>query len=413
LNPLLLSCPDPGPAKNFGNYSRVAACNGKNLPEDSAMTLRIMLSLTLILLFSLVALAQQPAAPPAPAAVPPAPAAPPAPPVAAIAPPPAPPAAPAAPAQAPDAPETFSFSFNSSDSFLGIYPEEVSSANMKQYGLAAPRGVAVGRVIKDSPAERAGLRKDDVIVRFNGEEVTGVRKLNRLIGEVAPDHTARLTILRGGAEQEISVTLAKRESFPREFGMTIPKGELDRLGSDLGRLQGAPGREDFSMVFGHTRRLGVGVQQLTKQLADYFGVQGGRGVLVTSVNEGGPAAKAGLKAGDVITAVDGNAIERVSDLTRELGRKSEGEVTIQVIRDKSQRTFKLTPEPGQSFDFGPELNITPQVGQLVLPKIVLRAMPQINLSIPAISLPAMPKIDKITIPNIPAIKLQRLPIMPL
>jgi membrane-associated protease RseP (regulator of RpoE activity) len=382
----------------------------KIYPEDSAMTLRVTLSLTLVLLFSLVALAQQPAAPPAPAAVPPAPAAPPAPPVAALA---SPPSAPAAPAQAPDAPETFSFSFNSSDSFLGIYPEEVSAANMKQYGLAEPRGVAVGRVIKESPAERAGLRKDDVIVRFNGEEVTGVRKLNRLIGEVAPEHTARLTILRGGAEQEISVTLAKREGFAREFGMTIPKGELDRLGNDLGRLQGVPGREDFAMVFGNTRRLGIGAQPLTKQLGDYFGVPGGRGVLITSVNEGGPAAKAGLKAGDVITAVDGQAVERVADLTRELGRKSEGEVTIQVIRDKSQRTFKLTPERGQSFDFGQEFNITPQVGQLVLPKIVLPALPQINLSIPAISLPAMPRIDKMTIPRIPAIKLPRLPNIPL
>jgi serine protease Do len=395
----------------------------KIYPEDSAMTLRVTLSLTLVLLFSLVALAQQPPAPPAPAAVPPAPLAPPAPAVASIEPPPAPPAAPAAvapapvaPAQAPDAPEapeTFSFSFNSSDSFLGIYPEEVSAANMKQYGLSTPRGVAVGRVIKDSPAERAGLRKDDVIVRFNGEEVTGVRKLNRLIGEVAPDHAARLTILRGGAEQEISVTLTKREGFPREFGMTVPKGELDRLGSDLGRLRDMPGREDFSMVFGHTRRLGVGAQQLTGQLADYFGVPGGRGVLITSVNEGGPAAKAGLKAGDVITAVDGASIERVSDLMRELGRKTEGEVTLQIIRDKSQRTFKLTPERSQSFDFGPDFNITPQVGQLVLPKIVLPAIPAINISIPAINLRALPKIDKLTIPRIPAIKLRGLPIRPL
>lgn len=360
------------------------------------MTLRVTLSLTLLLLFSLVASAQE---------EPPAPSAPSAPPAVAAAPPPA----------APDAPQTFSFSFNSSDSFLGIYPEEVSAANMRQYGLNEPRGVAVGRVIKDSPAERAGLRKDDVILRFNGEEVTSIRKLNRLIDEVAPDHTARLTILRGGREQEISVTLAKRESFPRDFRMTIPKEELDRLGNDLGRLRdNMPGRDDFTMVFGRTRRLGIGAQQLTKQLAEYFGVPQGRGVLITSVTEGGPAAKAGLKAGDVITAIDGTPIERVADIARELNRKGEGEVTIQVIRDKSQRTFKLTPERTQSFDFGPEINITPQVGQLLLPQVVLSALPKINLpSIPKIELRALPPIDKTTIPRLPVLRLPRFPSTPL
>jgi serine protease Do len=348
-----------------------------------AMTLRVTLSLTLVLLFSIVAQAQQSAAPPAPP-------------------------------DAPESPELFSFSFNGSDSFLGIYPEEVSSGNMKQYGLSAPRGVGVARVIKDSPAERAGIRKDDVIVRFNGEEVTGIRKLNRMIGEVAPDHTARLTILRGGAEQEISVTLARRESFPRSFGMTIPKEELERLGNDLGRLGDVPGREDFSFVFGTNRRIGIGAQQLSKQLADYFGVPQGRGLLVTNVSEGGPAAKAGLKAGDVITAVEGNAVERVSDLMRELNRKGEGEVTIQVIRDKSQRTFKLTPERGRGFDFGPEINITPQVGQLVLPQITLPAIPAVRIqAMPKLVLPARLKLEKIVVPRVPAIRIPRVLSTPL
>jgi serine protease Do len=361
------------------------------------MTLRVPLYLTLVLLFSSVALAQQPAAPPPPAA---------------------PPAAPHAPAPAtPESPEVFSFSFNSGDSFLGIYPEEVSTGNMKQYGLSEPRGVAVARVIAGSPAERAGIKKDDVILQFNGEEVTGIRKLNRLINEVAPDHTARLRLSRGGSEQEVSVTVAKRESFPRAFGMNIPKEELDRLGNELGRLgkvpgfENVPGRDDFSFVFGANRRIGIGASQLTKQLADYFGVSGGRGVLVTSVTEGGPAAKAGLKAGDVITAVDGNAIERIADLMRELNRKGEGEVTIQVIRDKSSRTFKLTPERGSSFEFGPEINIAPQVGQLALPRI---AIPAIHIpAMQKIVLPAMPKMNKIVLPRMPVIRIPRVLPMPL
>lgn len=393
------------------------------------MTLRVKLSLTIVLLLSFGAVAvtraqQPPQAPQAPLAAraslaPPAPqstqVAPAAPTEAAPAVPPA--AAPPSPAaalapEAPFAPETFSFFYNN-ESFLGIYPEEVNNANMKRYGLSEARGVAVKRVIEDSPAARAGIRKDDVILRFNGEEVTSVHKLNRLISEVAPDHTARLTISRGGAEQEISVTMAKRENFPRSFQLTLPEG-LDRLGDDLGRLGDMPNREDFSFIFGANRRIGVGVSQLTKQLGEYFGVPGGRGALITSVREGGPAARAGLKAGDVITAVDGKAIERVADLTRELNRKGDGEITIKIIRDKSERTFRLTPERGAGFDFDPEINIAPQMGQISLPRLALPVIPAVKIrSMPNIVLPALPKLDKIVVPRVPAIRIPRVWTTPL
>ncbi|HYY56783.1 MAG TPA: PDZ domain-containing protein [Pyrinomonadaceae bacterium] len=397
------------------------------------MTLRIPLYLALVLLLSLcvVSLAQQPPAPPQPATA----AAPPAPPEPAVAPVIAPgpaPASPPAPSQEPDAPDTpdapeaptaFSF-FIDGDSFLGIYPEEVNNGNMKQYGLNEPRGVAVGRVIEGGPAERAGLRKNDVILRFNGEEVTSVRKLNRLIGEVAPDHTARLTISRGGGEQEVTVTLAKREDFPRSLNMTAPGRGLDRLGAELGQLGDAPGIDpgDFSLVFGANRRIGIGTTPLTKQLAEYFGVSEGRGVLVASVGENSPASRAGLKAGDVITAVDGNRIERAADLLRELNRKSEGEVTLTIIRDRSKRTFKLTPERGRTFEFGPE--IAPQVGQLVLPqialpKMALPALPAIRLermpkiALPKITLPAMPKMKGMVLPRLPVLRIRPGKRMPL
>src|SRR5881396_3663154 len=66
--------------------------------------------------------------------------------------------------------------------------------NMSRYGLREVRGVGVTQVIKDSPAEKAGLKKDDVILRFDGESVTSVRKLTRLVSEAAADQTVRLTI---------------------------------------------------------------------------------------------------------------------------------------------------------------------------------------------------------------------------
>jgi hypothetical protein len=110
----------------------------------------------------------------------------------------------------------------------------------------------------------------------------------------------------------------------------------------------------------------------------------------------------------VITDVDGNRIERIADLTRELNRKGEGEVTIKVIRDKSQRSFKLTPEQGTGFNFEPEINITPQVGQISLPRLDRIVIPPIKIrATPKIVLPAMPRMDKIVIPSIPAISIPR------
>ena len=108
---------------------------------------------------------------------------------------------------APDAPRAFSL-FIAGGSFLGVHVEDVSKENMGRYGMREVRGVGITQVLKDSPAEKAGLRKDDVILRFENDSVTSTRKLTRLVSEVAPDQTVRLGISRGGAEQEVSRVVA-------------------------------------------------------------------------------------------------------------------------------------------------------------------------------------------------------------
>ena len=116
-----------------------------------------------------------------------------------------------------------------------------------------------------------------------------------------------------------------------------------------------------------SRRIGVSTMALNKQLADYFGVADGKGVLVTSVIEDGPAAKAGVKAGDVITAIDGEAVDSSGDLSRVINRKKEGDVTLSIIRNKSQQTIRVTPKEGGGFSgtLG-----QPQVGRrIVIPRI--------------------------------------------
>ena len=95
--------------------------------------------------------------------------------------------------------------------YLGVRTVEVTKDNFTKYNLREVRGVAVESVVKDSPAERAGIQKGDVIVRFDGEEVSSVYKLTRLLNEIAPDHTAKITVLRNGGEIELAATLGRRE----------------------------------------------------------------------------------------------------------------------------------------------------------------------------------------------------------
>lgn len=284
-------------------------------------------------------------------------------------------------------------------SFLGVHAEDINRENIGRYGLREARGAGITSVVKDSPAEKAGLKKDDVILRFDNESVTSVRKLNRLVSEVAPDQTVRLGISRGGSEQEVTVTIGKRQDHANAMGefygnILTPGGKWRVEGLEgLKDLKGlGSGKDGFVFGFGNNRRIGVSTTQLTKQLADYFGVAGGEGVLVTSVADDSPAAKAGIKAGDVITSLDGEKIEDAGDLSRALNKKKEGDVSLTIIRNKSQRTITVTPKTGNT-TFG-QPGTAPQVGRMVIiPRIELPSIPEMNIMIPRIDLPTIPEIN--------------------
>lgn len=311
------------------------------------------------------------------------------------APPPSPPAEPMD--------QTFSILIDGGG-FLGIYAENISRENMGRYHMNQVRGVGVTQVIKDSPAEKAGLRKDDVLLRIDGENVTSVRKLNRLVSELAPDQNVRVTFSRGGSEQEVTATLGKRnnQSFAADLFRGDPK--VWKFNPDFKGFKfegpvinhGDLFDNNFSFAFGNSRRIGVSTMALTKQLADYFGIAGGKGVLVTAVTDDGPAAKAGVKAGDVITAIDGEAVDSSGDVSRVINSKKEGDVTLTIIRNKSQQTIRVTPREGGGL--APMVD-RGQIGRrIVIPRI---DFPNIDIALPRVTIPAVsiPSID-INMPRI-------------
>jgi len=286
--------------------------------------------------------------------------------------------------------DTFSY-FADGNGFLGVYAEDISKDNIARYQLNQVRGVGITRIVKDSPAEKAGLRKDDVILRIDGENVTSVRKLNRVVSEIAPDQSVRVTISRAGAEQELTATMGRRKENDFHGLLRDNPGNWEWEGPTIS--------SDGPWVFalGGGRRIGVSTTELTKQLAEYFGVTGGHGVLVTNVSEDGPAAKAGVRAGDVITAVDGETVDASGDVSRAINKRKDGEVTLTIIRNKSQQTLRVMPTEGgrQGGLIG-----RPQIGRrIVIPRVELGSIPEINIAMPRIELPTIPSID-IQIPRV-------------
>lgn len=217
--------------------------------------------------------------------------------------------------------------------FLGVYIDEVTAEKAKELNLPGEYGVIISRVEPESPAAKAGLKENDVIIEYNGIRVEGTLQLNRLVRETPPGRTVTLRIIREGKRQDVKATIGSRESVWRslpfriegpDFSLTLPEIRLPRV----------------ELRVSSYSRLGVSVQSLTRQLGEYFGVADGRGVLITSVAPGSPAERAGLKAGDVITAVDGKEITSPYTLTRELSRR-EGTVTLTIIRNKQQQTVTV------------------------------------------------------------------------
>ena len=201
-------------------------------------------------------------------------------------------------------------------------------------------GVRLTAVSEDSPASRAGLRPDDVVVEFDGERIRSARQFARVVRETPPGRAVRLAYVRGGSRATVEVTPESRD--------------LSDLGARISReveqsLRALPRDFDFDFDFDGAGdalrvtpgpRIGASLTPLTPQLAEFFGVSDG--LLVASVDTDSRAARAGLKAGDVITAVAGRDVRSAAAVSRELRRAEPGtNVELRVMREKKPVTVTL------------------------------------------------------------------------
>jgi predicted metalloprotease with PDZ domain len=251
-----------------------------------------------------------------------------------------------------EAPASFSFTVGQPGSYLGVYIREVTAADAKRLGLDEERGALVSDVPEDGPAAEAGLATDDVIVSWNGSRVESAAQLRRVVSETPAGRSARVGYVRAGRERTADVKLEDNAPDVARWMPRLDGDALGRLEEGLGatryhldELRNGEGLT-FARTFMGGGRLGVSIQSLGDQLAEYFGAAEG-GALVVSVGEDSPAARAGLKAGDVIVAVAGESVEGPNELARKISRADEGEVEIGVLRDRKARTLKATLPAGE------------------------------------------------------------------
>jgi serine protease Do len=171
---------------------------------------------------------------------------------------------------------------------LGVTIQPVTSDIARSLGLEQVRGALVNTVQPGSPADKAGVRRGDVITAINGEAVKDGNVLRNEVAQLLPGSNARLTVVRGGKEQTINVTLA----------------ELQKSREASARDDSTPDHTGFGMT----------VEPLTRDRARELGVAATSGLIVTDVQSTGRAADAGIQPGDVISEVDGNTVTSLDAL---------------------------------------------------------------------------------------------------
>jgi serine protease Do len=207
---------------------------------------------------------------------------------------------------------------------IGVVVRDLEGAELREGG-----GVFVQEVGQGTPAEKGGLRRADIVTSYDGEKVRSARQYARLVEETPGGRTVRTTVVRQNKTVELSITTAARQPM----GTRLREELIDRF------------REfPFALELPERTRLGVTVQSLTPQLATFFGAKSG--LLVSEVAEDSPAARAGLRAGDVIVSVDGETVHTPADMSRRLRRQDAGrEIAIDVIREKKEMSLKARVEP--------------------------------------------------------------------
>jgi len=236
-----------------------------------------------------------------------------------------------------------SFAQTMGGSYIGVGMQEVDRERAKALKLAEPSGVEITSVMQDSPAEKAGLKVGDVVLKYNGQKVEGNEQFARMVRETPAGREVKIEISRGGAWQQVMVKVAVRKPQAWGEGQSTMMPPMQLQLPDLAHAVSAL----------RSVALGVEAEAIDGQLAQYFGVK--EGVLVRSVVKGSPADKAGIKAGDIVLRVDDAKVMTPAEISMKARTLHGKPVPVVLMRDHKELTVTVTFEDAP----GGMIQITP------------------------------------------------------
>lgn len=193
---------------------------------------------------------------------------------------------------------------------LGVYIQDMTGDLAESFDLEDVEGILITQVIEDSPADDADLKQGDIILQIDGESVDKVANFRNRIALTAPGAKVRLTVLRDGDRKEIKVTIGKQNAY--ESGRDAEKSDLPKLG--------------------------LALQDLTPELADRFGYEEDKGVLVSGVESGSLADRAGIRRGSLILEIDRQKVASVEQAHKIL-KTSKGDTLLLLIRQGQRNRY--------------------------------------------------------------------------
>ncbi len=243
----------------------------------------------------------------------------------------------------------------STQGYLGVDIRDITDDRARALKLKEVRGAEICMIDHDGPAIKAGLREGDVILTMNGQSIEGENQLRRMLQETPAGRIVNFVYSRDGQEQTISVQLANREEVERRacgqhFAVPQP-GEVMSIPDPMEDMDSdpAPAAPPRSYTgFGFTgpptlsgSYTGAVLDALGPQLAQFFGAPSGTGLLIKSVDADSPAARAGLRAGDVVVKLNGQAASTRADWLHAVQKSNGKPIAITVLRDKREQTLMM------------------------------------------------------------------------
>ena len=199
--------------------------------------------------------------------------------------------------------------------WLGVVIQRMSPDLAKSFGLEENTGALVAEIVEDSPAQKAGIKRGDVIIKFNGAEIKTMDVLPRRVAATKPGKKATVTILRDGKKKSLKVTIGTLEE------KKIAKARFTE------------------------EELGITVQEITRELAEHFDLETREGVIISDVDRSGPAWEGGIRRGDIVLEVNRQTIKTMKDYRQAL-KKYAGKGTVLLLVRRGGNTLYVAIKTG-------------------------------------------------------------------